>query len=305
MNNPKYQNRPIYSIRSLALSLGINEQLLINTAANSDDYFQLNQQTKKDGSLRDCYNLKEPLKTIHKQLRKKLISKVEYPEHTQGSIKGCSNITNAKLHEKSKTIIQLDIKDFFPSISSKYIYNVWRYFFHFSDNVSELLTSLVTLNNQFIQGSPLSSDIANLIFWDKEYQLVNNLTKLNLVYSRYVDDINISSKNKITDTLKTDIIKQVNSMLKSKGLKLKNNKTKILNESSQMLVTGLVVNKSVKASQKYINSVYKEINNNPNQISIIGKINYIKQTTPKKAISLEKAYKKSLQRTASSCPKAH
>ena len=100
----KYQNRPIYSIRSLALSLGMDEQLLINTAANSDDYFQLNQQTKKDGSLRDCYNLKKPLKVIHKQLRKKLISKVEYPWHTQGSIKGCSNITNAKLHEKSKTL---------------------------------------------------------------------------------------------------------------------------------------------------------------------------------------------------------
>ncbi len=288
MQKLNYPNRPIYSIKSLAMLLSIDEVCLQKISNNSNDYFQLNQQTKKDGSKRDCYNLKKPLKDIHKKIKNKITSKVIFSNYIQGSIKGCSNITNAKLHEKSKIIIQLDVKNFFPSISYEHIYNLWRYFFNFSDNVSKLLTNIITLNNYFIQGSPLSSDIANLIFWDKEYKLVNDLTNLNLVYSRYVDDINISSEEKISNNLKTTVIKKVNGMLKSKGLKLKNRKTKVLNENNQMLVTGLVVNKTAKVSQKYIDSTYKEIKNNPNTNSIKGKINYIKQTDYKKAISIEK-----------------
>ncbi len=288
MQKLNYPNKPIYSIKNLAMLLGIDEVCLQKISNNSNDYFQLNQQTKKDGSKRDCYNLKKPLKDIHKKIKNKITSKVIFSNYIQGSIKGCSNITNAKLHEKSKIIIQLDVKNFFPSISYEHIYNLWRYFFNFSDNVSKLLTNIITLNNYFIQGSPLSSDIANLIFWDKEYKLVNDLTNLNLVYSRYVDDINISSEEKISNNLKTTVIKKVNGMLKSKGLKLKNRKTKVLNENNQMLVTGLVVNKTAKVSQKYIDSTYKEIKNNPNTNSIKGKINYIKQTDYKKAISIEK-----------------
>lgn len=186
-------------------------------------------------------------------------------------------------------VVQLDIKNFFPSIKTKYIYSLWRYFFNFSKEVSKLLTNLITFNDSFIQGSPLSSDIANLIFWDKEHYLVENFKNNNLVYSRYVDDINISSTNKIPDTLRTDIIQQVCSMVRSKQLKLKNNKTKILNKNNQLSVTGLVVNDKARVSKKYINDVYQEaIKGDCNFNSINGKINYIKQTNPKKASNILK-----------------
>jgi len=288
MQKLNYPNRPIYSIKNLAMLLSIDKVCLQKISNNSNDYFQLNQQTKKDGSKRNCYILKGPLKNIHEKIKNEITARVIFPNYIQGSVKGRSNITNARLHEKSKVIIQLDVKNFFSSISNKHIYNLWRYFFNFSDEVSKLLTNIITLNDKFIQGSPLSSDIANLIFWDKEHRLVKSLMKSHLVYSRYVDDVNISSQEKITNNLKTTIIKKVRAMLNSKGLSLKHNKTKILNSSDQMLVTGLVVNEKVRVSQKYIDNTYKEIKNNSNINSSKGKINYIKQTDYKKAISIEK-----------------
>ena len=207
----------------------------------------------------------------------------------QGSIKGRSNITNAKLYEKSKNIIQLDVENFFPSITSKYIYNLWRYFFHFSDEVSTLLVNLTTLDGNLIQGSPLSSDIANLIFWDKEQEFVRNLQKYGLVYSRYVDDITISSKGPVSNKSKANAIKCVHSMLKSKGLKLKHNKTQILGQNSRMIVTGNVINDTNKVSQEYIDNVYKEINNKESGVSSLqGEVNYIGQTRPKVAKRLNK-----------------
>ncbi len=289
MEKLKYLNKPIYSIKSLTLLLGINKAQLLQIAKNSNKYFQLVKQIKKDGSERDCHNIREPLKSIHKKIKGKIISNVYYPLYIQGSIKGRSNLTNAKLHERSAVIVQLDIKNFFPSIKTKYIYDLWKYFFNFSDEVSNLLTNLITFKGSFIQGSTLSSDIANLIFWDKEHYLVEKFKDNGLVYSRYIDDINISSKNKISDILKTDVIQQVHSMAKSKELKLKNNKTKILNKNNQLLVTGLVVNDKAKVNKQYIDDVYQEaISGDYNYNSINGKLNYIKQTNPKKASNILK-----------------
>jgi hypothetical protein len=289
MEKLKYPNKPIYSIKSLALLLGVDKDQLLQITKNSNQYFQPIRQVKKDKSVRNCHNIYEPLKHIHEKIKSEITSNVYYPCYIQGSIKGRSNLTNAKLHERSVVIVQLDIKNFFPSIKTKYIYNLWRYFFNFSEEVSNLLTNLITFDNSFIQGSPLSSDIANLIFWDKEYHLVENFKNNNLVYSRYVDDINISSKNKISDKLRTDIIQRVHSMAISKGLKLKNNKTKILNKNNQLLITGLVVNDKARVSKQYINDVYQEaIRGDLNFNSINGKIDYIKQTNPKKASNILK-----------------
>jgi hypothetical protein len=288
MEKLKYPHKPIFSNQKLALYLGVDEIRLRDIANTSDEYFSLVPQTKKDGSIRDCYSLNNPLKIVHKKIKNKITSKVEYPPYIQGSIKNRSNLTNARLHEGSKEIIQLDIKDFYPSIKGRYIHNIWRRFFNFSQEVSSLLTSLITLNNNLVQGSPISSDIANLIFWDYEPMLAKELQSKNLVYSRYVDDINISSKNKLPDELKTYIIKSVHAMLKAKELKLKNNKTKLLTNSSELLVTGLVVNKKAKANRQYVNNVYQEIGTNQNINSINGKINYVRQTNPKKASHLDK-----------------
>jgi hypothetical protein len=292
MQKLHYPNHPIYSIKSLALLLNVAENDLKKISNQSTICFHKIQRIKKDCSIRECYSIREPLKSIHIKIREKITSKVSFPSYIQGSTKGFSNITNAKLHENSKTIIQLDVKNFFPSISYKHIYNLWHYFFHFSKDVSRLLTNIITLNNYLVQGSTLSSDIANLIFWDNEYELVMYLNNLNLIYSRYVDDISISSKEKIPNNLKTTIIKKVNRMLSSKELKLKNKKTIILNENNQMLVTGLVVNKKTKVSKSYIDKTYKEIIKNTSSVnSINGKIQYIKQTSAKKAKNLNKANK--------------
>ncbi len=287
----RYSKKPIYSTKILALLLGVNETQLKKIAKNSNKYFQLIQKTKKDGSIRKCYSLKEPLNNIHEKIKTRITFNVYYPQYIQGAIKDRSNLTNAKLHERSKVIIQLDIKDFFPFIKFKQIYNLWRYFFNFSEEVSDLLTNLITLDGTLVPGAKISSDIANLIFWDKEHDLVKSLKKDNLIYSRFVDDINISSKNKISDKLKTNIIQQVHSMINSKELKLKNKKTKILNSNNQLLITGLVVNNKVKVSKEYVDSVYTAINDDQNINSINGKINYIKQTNPKKATHIEKIAK--------------
>ena len=173
-------------------------------------------------------------------------------------------------------------------------------FFNFSEEVSSLLTELVTYQDQIPQGSPVSSDIANIVLcWDgRENQLVNDLASNNLRYSRYVDDIAISSLNSLTNEEKTAAIRAVISFANRKGFRIRHRKTELAGPKKVKCVTGVRLgNNSNKLPHGYIDSVYHQIRQLEFQqdsfdkriSSIVGKINYIKQFSPKQAARLEEA----------------
>ena len=163
----------------MAKHLGTTSSLLKKLADNSHKYYRLKTKPKKNGGVRKYYSIREPLKSVQGKIRKRILLKVTYPDYLQGSIKGRSPKTNAQVHVGAKCLIELDIANFFPSIIRDQVYRTFRYFFNFSDEVSNLLVDLITHQGRVPQGSPVSSDIANLVLcWDgKEAQLVDNLKK--------------------------------------------------------------------------------------------------------------------------------
>ena len=284
MLQPTYKNHSIYSIDSLAKTLGVKSEYLIRISEKSNSLFYL-KITKKNRCVTPA---KEPLKSIHQKIQKRILSKVKFPDYLQGSIKNKSSLSNAQLHKKAELVIQLDIKNFYPSVTEEQIFKIWKYFFHFSDKVSNLLSTLITYEGFLVQGIEPSSYIANLVFYNEEYKLFEYCSSKKLIYSRYVDDISISSKIKLPNTTKTEIIKKVNSMIRGKGFKLNHKKTKISDQSERMEVTGNVINDGAKVSQEYKDLTYKaiqEVSKNTEQ-SIKGRISYIRQTRPKEAQKL-------------------
>ena len=193
----------------MAKYLGTTPSTLKNLAENSHEYYRLKPKPKKNGGVRRCYSIKEPLKSILRKIRNRILIKVTYPDYLQGSIKGRSPKTNAQIHVGAKCLIELDIADFFPSITRDQVYRTFRYFFNFSEEISSLLADLITHQGKVPQGSPVSSDIANLVLcWDgRESQLVDDLKKRGLRVSRYVDDVAISSAYPLKNSEKTETIK--------------------------------------------------------------------------------------------------
>ena len=194
----------------------------------------------------------------------------------------------------------LDIADFFPSIKSDQVNRIFRYFFNFSNDVSNLLTDLITYQGKLPQGSPVSSDIANLVLsWDgAESALVESLAKKGFRYSRYVDDIAISSTQSIKNDEKTEVIKMINSFVRSKGFQVSHKKTCVAGPRIMKIVTGIRIGKDRNnIPDAYVDSVHREIKQtehvtslNADQIaSLRGKINYIRQYDIKQANRLEKA----------------
>ena len=300
----KYPYKPINKIESLSKHLGFECSELQKIAKDSDEYYRPLEKQKKNGGNRTCYSVADPLKTIHLRIRQKILLKVAFPQYLHGSIKCRSPKTNAQMHIGANTVIQLDIAEFFPSIDRKHVYQIFRKFFHFSAEVSNLLADLITYRGQLPQGSPLSSDIANFVLcWDgAENRLKEKFKGMNLTYTRYVDDISISSNHTLTNAKKTEVVCLVINFVKAKGFRIRHKKTSISGPKIPNILTGVRVGKNkIDVSRKYIDSVYFDIkqlnftNSDCEQKvrSLTGKINHINQFNPKQALRLHEFLERS------------
>lgn len=245
--NLSYKNSPISSIKSLSRCLGITEEALVDVAKNRDSYIKENPpEIKPNGKVRITCSLDKRLKLIQRRIKTRIFNNVFYPNYLQGSIKDKSNPRtydrNASIHAGANLIISEDVSNFFPSIDEKYVMNMWKYLFGFSTDVAELLTRLTTYNGCVPQGGVTSSYISNLVMWDVEPKLVEKLSLMGLTYTRYVDDVVISSKLKwLPKEQLEESIKSVYAMLKSIGVNPNRGKHKIMGSNYKMTVHKLNV----------------------------------------------------------------
>lgn len=227
--HPHYKNKKISSIKSLSLALEIPEDVLIQISENADKFYRKNAPIiKPNGKERITYSVNNPLKPIHEKIKTNIFHNVYYPSYLQGAIKSDDTsrdyIYDALIHSKNKFFISEDISNFFPSITYEKVYEMWLHFFKFSKPVSELLAKLTTFKGLVPQGSKTSSYVANLLFWQYEGNLVEKLKKQGITYTRFVDDITLSSKHFISDKEKSLIIKELYGMMLSIGVKPNRNK---------------------------------------------------------------------------------
>ncbi len=222
-------------------------QDLANKVDDSYTNFTITSKNRK-GEKKDRHvcEAKHELKKLQKRINARIFEKVEYPDYLQGGIKDEENprdyVANAIRHANANQIICIDVKQFYPSIKSQYVLNIFQYFFKFSPDVSEILTKLVTYYGRVPQGGCTSSYVANLIFYDTEYPLVSELQKHDIQYSRLLDDITLSSQKNFTNVQETLFINKIAAMFKKYDLKInpkKNRNEHRANPAVSFEVTGL------------------------------------------------------------------
>lgn len=237
---PKYQGHPIGSIAVLARVLGDTEPRLRKIAENADFLYRA-KRIWKNGKPRDVFDATGQLKGLHEKINENLLRRVEYPAYLQGGLKKKDYITDCTLHIKAKRVISQDIKSFFPTIQKKDIERIWKYFFRFPPQVAGLLAKLTTREGFVAQGSKTSGFLANLLFWEEEPALVAGFQEKGLRYSRFVDDITISTDREITDDEKNEIITAIRGMFRRHGLKANRKKSLVQSGKKPIKVHGLQV----------------------------------------------------------------
>jgi hypothetical protein len=215
----KYPHKAISTLRNLSLAIGVDEPKLRNLIDTSDSHYKIaTKQLKKDGSFRVTYNASPALKSILKNLRERVLSNVVVADYALAERKGVSYLDNARYHIGAKVLMSEDIKNFFPTVRIKHIDSIFKYLFKFPHEIAKDLANLCTYKGYLVQGSPVSGLLANLIFFDKEPALAAFLESSGCKYSRYCDDIYVSSKDDRVLSSAGIIRSKIYGMLRNKDL---------------------------------------------------------------------------------------
>lgn len=192
-----------------------------------------------------------------KIIQEKILEKILNPyfcknnkEYMTGFILWKSIKDNAKFHTKKKIVVKIDLKDFFPSISTEKIFIVFYKMLWYNYNVSKYLAWLCTYKNQIPQWSPTSPALSNMVAKKLDARLYGYLkaieknTDLEIEFSRYADDITISFNKNIWSFLER-ILETIIDIIEDEWFDVNYKKLQIITSKNKQKVTWLVVNDKI------------------------------------------------------------
>lgn len=169
--------------------------------------------------------------------------------------KGCSTVTAMQVHQKNESnwYLQIDLKDFFNSITGEWLKNILLEVFPFKYIDENILNDVITaslLNGTLPQGSHLSPLLTNLAMVPIDHDLTEKLHNYkghHYVYTRYADDITISCKEKFDPEEILGVIKYTFRKW-NVPFKINNEKTRFGNKSGRNYHLGIIINKDNQLS---------------------------------------------------------
>ena len=258
---------------------------------------------KASGGLRTITAPKEELKIVQATIAKHLVKdcKLIFHNSVHSYTKHRNCLTALQAHQKrnAKYFLKLDIKDFFPSCTSKV---VWRACNNLINTVHlDKMNILLRDIDEFIfykdalpQGSPLSPIVSNVVLQYFDYYFNRYCASKGMCYTRYADDLLISKDCKFD----WQEVAQQAELLLPEGMVLKHHKTRYGSCNGKNWNLGLMYNKdkqiTVGHKQKhYIQCAYHNLYRDMPEdfdyqlCSLIGLFQYYKHIEPDYFTALE------------------
>ena len=244
---------------SLVLKISIaNLQRLISNRIFDYTHYTI---PKKKGGERHIFAPGVELKRVQKKLNHYL--QAYYlsikPSQVNGFIpnpsywkKNCNILENAKPHTNKLQVLNIDLKDFFPSISAAQVKQLLASDkFNFDDNTSTAIALLCTFKGALPIGAPTSPVLSNFICLPLDNALIEFCKLNNLNYTRYADDLTFSSDFLISQDTQLDII----LIIQQHKFKINEKKLRLKSAHQKQEVTGLTVNKKVNVNRALLKKV--------------------------------------------------
>ena len=249
--------RELTSLNDLALFWGIGPSQLSYYAFRSDKggLYETFSIPRRDGRERRIDSPSPTLKYLQRLMHESLTRIYGPHRAVQGFRSGRSIITNAKQHTGSRYVLNLDLEDFFPSITRRRIYGrltAEPYSLH--SKVANVMAALATnRHSRLPQGSPSSPVIANILAADLDSELAKLCSQLRCRYTRYADDITISV---LRGDMPPAIARYPNAqgtgqvilgddlveVIEKSGFRINHRKSRLQSYWTRQMCTGLVVN---------------------------------------------------------------
>ncbi len=163
-----------------------------------------------------------------------------------------SIVSNAKPHVNKKHVLNIDLKDFFPSISAKRVRQILVNQIGINDSqIADVLALLCTYQKSLPIGAPTSPVMSNFACLEMDKELVAYCLLKGIDYTRYADDLTFSSNEYLTET----IIQVMRTIINKHDFTINEKKFRLLSSKSKQTVTGIIVNKKVNVDRTYIRNI--------------------------------------------------
>jgi RNA-directed DNA polymerase len=229
-----YRGKIYDSIDALAQALGVGVGELLYCMDNMDNMVHAKITHKKDGSPRRLVAPTKRLKDLQRKVKDLFFAEYEFPGYVYGLGKN-TLAQHARLHAGKKQLVQVDLRDFFPSIDNEKVYRMWAVVFRQPPTISRVLTRLTTQASRLQQGFPTSSHIAAVVAMPMTGSIQSYCESNGLGFSQYVDDLNLSG-------IKIDhaqLFKLLVCAARRSGFSIKPRKTKVTNSRTGKIITGV------------------------------------------------------------------
>ena len=127
----------------------------------------------------------------------------------------------------------MDVKGYYPSVTSHHVYSVWNRTLHYSPPIAGLLTQLTTYDRHLPQGAPTSPALANLFLASIYGPVLEACSKMTTVPTAWVDDLILSGPDA------RSAMEQVRQTLAANGFKMSVKKRIILTGRDPKIITGV------------------------------------------------------------------
>jgi RNA-directed DNA polymerase len=235
--------------------------------ANNYKIFNLK---KRSGGRRTIFSPVSPLKIIQRKLNQVLHAVYRGRSPAHGCVRGRSILTNASRHIDRDFLLNFDLKDFFPSIHFGRVQGLFEGKpYNLPSLASVTLAQICCHNGVLPAGAPTSPTIANMICAQLDSQLKTLARGVGCTYTRYVDDITISTRRgrfppviayRDPTTKSWTIGDAVTHVITTNGFEIHPTKTRVLPRSYRQEVTGLIVTNSVNVKRRLIRQTRAMLN---------------------------------------------
>jgi retron-type reverse transcriptase len=234
--------------------------LAFHSEAATSTHYRRWQIPKKSGGMREISAPMAKLAAAQRWIFDQVLSKLPPDGVAHGFVRGRSTVTNATPHVKRGVVVNLDLRDFFPSIVFPRVRGLFEWM-GYSPAAATILALLCTESPRraaayegkayhvaigprgLPQGACTSPAISNLIAWTLDRRLAG----LQWTYTRYADDLTFSGDDPQAVAW---LLARVRHILEEEGFEVNEKKLRVQRRSAQQSVTGIVVNEKLSVPRR-------------------------------------------------------
>lgn len=161
---------------------------LYEMSNNPEKFYSTFYIPKRNGTKRRIDAPNEHLKKVQTWILTEILYHIPCSNYAKAYIPGTAVKDNARFHCGQKIVLTMDVKDFFSSISSDRILNLFLSC-DYEIPVATLLTNLCCYNNSLPQGAPTSAYLSNLVMRQFDESIGDYCKTQGIRYTRYADEM--------------------------------------------------------------------------------------------------------------------